>query len=279
MSGIVWLASYLKSGNTWMRLALASLRDGGALIDINDFNGLEDTISSSRHHFDTVLDIDSSDLTASEIRMARAEMYRHTAQMLRAPAFWKTHEACTLLSDGTPIFPSSATKNVIYMVRDPRDVAISLANHAGTSIEDAISMMGHPGLIVSQASSGLPLQLEQQIGSWSENVESWLDHAPCDPVVVRYEDMCQDMTNVLRLITNRIGISAEPSMIAATVKATDFAVLRDQEKKVGFAEKPGTSTSFFRSGITGEWRKILTESQTTRIERDHGRVMTRLGYL
>lgn len=279
MSGIVWLASYLKSGNTWMRLALASLRNGGTSVDINQFSGVEDTISASRHHFDTVLDIDSADLTAREIRSARAEMYCRTAQLLTAPAFWKTHEACTLLADGMPIFPASATAGAVYLVRDPRDVAVSLASHAGTSIDDAIALMGHSGLIVSQATSALPLQLEQQIGSWSENVESWLDRAPCVPVVVRYEDMRRDMAAVLRRVTNGIGIAAEPAAIAAAVKATDFAVLREQEEQVGFAERPGTARSFFRSGLDGGWRLALSAAQAARIERDHGQVMARLGYL
>lgn len=279
MSGIIWLASYLKSGNTWMRLALASVREGGAVVDINRFGGVEDTISASRRHFDTVLDIDSADLTADEILAARDEVYRLIARTLGEPALWKTHEASVTDSNGAPIFPASATAGAVYMVRDPRDVAVSLASHAGFTIDDTIAFMGERERIVSKSTRSLALQLPQQIGSWSENVESWLDRGPCPPVLVRYEDMRCDMAAVLRRVTEGIGMPAQETAIAAAVDATDFTVLRAQEEQVGFAERPGTAQHFFRSGTAGGWREELSAAQVSRIERDHGAVMTRLGYL
>lgn len=279
MSGIIWLASYLKSGNTWMRLALASAREGGGAVDINRFGGAEDTISASRRHFDSVLDIDSADLTASEVQAARAAAYRLVAESLDAPALWKTHEACGATADGTPIFPASATAGVVYIVRDPRDVAISLANHVGASIDAAIAQMGETGRTVSKATRSLPLQLEQHVGSWSENVESWLDRGPCPPIVVQYEDMRRDMAAVLRRVTEGIGLLVPDMAIAAAVGATDFKVLRAQEDRVGFAERPETAQRFFRSGTAGGWRETLSAAQVARIERDHGAVMARLGYL
>ena len=279
MSGIIWLASYLKSGNTWMRLALASVRAGGAAVDINQFGDAEDTISASRRHFDTVLDIDSADLTADEILAVRAEVYCHVARALSAPALWKTHEASIAGPDGAPLFPASATASVVYMVRDPRDVAVSLASHAGFTIDQTIAFMAERGRIVSKASSSLPLQLPQQIGSWSENVESWLDHGPCAPIVVRYEDMRADMAAVLRRVTNGVDMPAPDTAIAAAVDATDFTVLRAQEDQFGFAERGKAAPRFFRSGTAGGWRDDLSAAQVAQIERDHGAVMTRLGYL
>lgn len=279
MSGIVWLASYLKSGNTWMRLALASAREGGVAVDINRFGGGDDTISASRRHFDSVLDIDSADLTASEILATRAAAYRLVAETLGVPALWKTHEACTNGPDGTPIFPASATAGVVYIVRDPRDVAVSLASHVGGTIDEVIALMAESGRIVSKATIALPLQLEQQIGSWSENVESWLDRGPCQPIMVQYEDMRRDMAAVLRRVTEGIGMPTSIAAISAAVGATDFRVLRAQEEQFGFAERPETAQRFFRSGIAGGWREALSAAQVARIERDHGTVMARLGYL
>ncbi len=278
MSGIVWLASYLKSGNTWMRLALASARDGGGAVDINRFGGADDTISASRRHFDSVLDIDSADLTADEILAARAAAYELVAETLSAPALWKTHEACVAGPDGRPIFPASATAAVVYLVRDPRDVAISLASHVGATIDAAIALMAESGRTVSKATRALPLQLEQQVGSWSENVESWLDRGPCPPIVVHYEDMRRDMATVLRRVTDGIRLPTPAAAIERAVAATDFTVLRAQEDRFGFSERPETAQRFFRSGAAGGWRDILSPAQSARIERDHGAVMARLGY-
>lgn len=279
MSGIIWLASYLKSGNTWMRLALASVREGGTAVDINRFGDVEDTISASRRHFDTVLDIDSADLTADEILAVRAEVYRRVAATLGASALWKTHEASITDANGAPLFPARATASVVYMVRDPRDVAISLASHAGFTIDDTIAFMGERGRIVSKSTASLPLQLAQQIGSWSENVQSWLDQGPCPPIVVQYEDMRRDMAAVLRRVTDGIGMPATANAIAAAVDATDFTVLRAQEEQSGFAERPKAAHRFFRSGTAGGWREALSAAQVAQIERDHGTVMARLGYL
>jgi len=278
MSGIIWLASYPKSGNTWMRLALASVRAGGAGVDINRIGEAEDTISASRRHFDTVLDIDSADLTAAEILAMRAEVYRRVASTLRSPALWKTHEACITDPSGTPIFPAEATVGAVYMVRDPRDVVVSLASHAGLTIDDTIAFMGEAGRTVSKATRSLPMQLAQQIGSWSENVESWLDRGPCPPIVVRYEEMRRDMASVLHRVTAAIALPAPPSAIAAAVDATDFTVLRAQEAQVGFSEVPTPGRQFFRSGTVGGWQSTLSAAQRARIERDHGQVMARLGY-
>ncbi len=278
MSGIIWLASYPKSGNTWMRLALASVRAGGVAVDINRIGEVEDTISASRRHFDTVLDIDSADLTADEILAMRAEVYRRVASTLRSPALWKTHEACTADPSGTPIFPAKATTGAVYIVRDPRDVAVSLASHAGLTIDDTIAFMGEAGRTVSKATRLLPQQLAQQIGSWSENVESWLDRGPCPPIVVRYEEMRQDMASVLRRVTAALGLPAEPAAIAAAVEATDFTELRAQEAQFGFSEVPEAGRQFFRSGTVGGWRDALSLAQSARIERDNGQIMARLGY-
>ncbi|WP_404366254.1 sulfotransferase domain-containing protein [Sphingomonas sp. MMS24-J45] len=276
--GIIWLASYLKSGNTWMRLALASLRAGGQAVDINRFGGDEDTISASRRHFDTLLDIDSADLTASEIVECRAEVYRRVAATLRESALWKTHEACGASPLGTPLFPADATAGVVYLARDPRDVAVSLANHAGRTIDAAIAAMAEPGYTVSAATTGLPLQLPQRIGAWSENVESWLDHAPCPPIVVRYEDMRHDTAAVLQRVADGIGIPSDTDAIAAAVAATAFDTLRAQEDQAGFAERPQAAPRFFLSGTAGAWRDRLSPAQSARIERDHGTAMARLGY-
>jgi hypothetical protein len=140
--GIFWIASFPKSGNTWLRLLLASLQAGGDTVDINRLGGDENRISSNRRQFDILLDIDSSLLTPAEIQAVRPHVYRQQARGLRVTAFRKTHEACIDVGGGAPLFPPDVTEGAVYAVRDPRDVAISLAHHAGVSIDQAIEKIG-----------------------------------------------------------------------------------------------------------------------------------------
>ncbi|MBO9711746.1 sulfotransferase domain-containing protein [Sphingomonas sp.] len=279
MSGIVWLASYPKSGNTWMRMALASLRAGGAPVDINRATGEEDAIACSRRLFDRVLDLDAAELSPHEVQMLRPAFYRGVAGMLAQPGFWKVHDASRQVPDGGLLFPPEATLDVICIVRDPRDVAVSLSHHYGNTIDDAIAIMADPAFTLSPAGKPGSRHLPQWLGSWSANVLSWLDQGPCVPLLVRYEEMTAQLSEILATIGRRVDVAATPAAARRAAEATLFEELRRQEDRDGFRERPAAMDRFFRRGEAGGWRSALTAGQAARIERDHGAVMVRLGYL
>ncbi|GAB4172038.1 MAG: sulfotransferase domain-containing protein [Thalassobaculales bacterium] len=280
MTGIFWLASYPKSGNTWMRMALASLRAGGAAVDINRPTGDEDAISASRRHFDRLLDITSSDMTPEEVASLRPDLYRSFAASLAQPAFVKVHEASRRLPDGRLLFPPEATLGVACMLRDPRDVALSLSHHYACGIERAIGIMADPEFSLTASTRSASPHLAQWIGSWSANVASWLDDGPCPPILVRYEEMAGGLAGFLAQIARQAGLPLEGDGAAErAAAATRFEVLRGQEEAHGFRERPAGMARFFRAGTAGQWRTALTPAQAARIERDHGAVMARLGYL
>lgn len=273
--GIFWIASYPKSGNTWMRLAINSLRAGGADIDINANES--DNLSTARHLFDRLLDIDSGLLTPDEILAARPAAFRLLAASQTATVFLKTHEACIATPGGVPLFPAEATAGAVYLVRDPRDVAISLAHHGGYGIEAAIERMARDDWTLSPVGRRLDAQLPHLIGGWSRNVASWLDAGPCAPLLLRYEDMLADPARALRLTAQAAGLPADA--VDGAVRATGFARLQRQERENGFFQRPPQAAQFFRAGRAGHWRDGLTADQARRIERRHGAVMARLGYL
>ncbi|MFN3075761.1 MAG: sulfotransferase domain-containing protein [Alphaproteobacteria bacterium] len=278
MSGLSWLASYPKSGNTWLRLALASLRRGGGAVDINETTAVWDASAYSRRNFDRALDIEASDLTPSEILCARPEVFRTIAARVTGPAIWKAHEACLRTPAGEPLFPPEATAAAVYIVRDPRDVVPSLAHHLTVSIDRAIAFLNDPEAVFSPAGSRLPPHLTQPLLTWSRHVESWLDEAPFPICLLRYEDMRVDPVAGLHKVAKTFGIEAGEAALAGAVEATRFEVLREQEARHGFRERPAGVSAFFRRGEVGGWRDTLTPAQVARIERDHGAVMDRLGY-
>lgn len=278
-SGIFWLASYLKSGNTWLRLALASLRAGGAPVDFT-VRRPEAPIASSRRLFDTLLGVESSDLMACEIDELRPRVYGIMKETSQAPLLCKVHDAWTRTPSGEPLFPPQATLGAIYIARDPRDVAVSLAHHCNVTLDFAIECLANPDWKVCVAVHSLSRQLPQRFLSWSEHVKSWLEESGLKPLLVRYEDMSADPLGVLARVAGYLHWDVTDEALSLAVAATRFEVLQAAEDRQGFPERPPESkVRFFRRGLANGWRDTLTQAQAERIERDHEVVMIRLGYL
>ncbi len=273
-----WLASYPKSGNTWLRLALWSLSRDGAAIDLGDHHLLA-PMASARARFDSAMDVESSLLTEAEGAALRPRFYAFEAASASSGLLRKVHDRWMLTPEGEPLFPPAVTEATIYVVRDPRDVAASFAHHNGQSVAEIIAFMADPdaGLTVSRRRPGY--QFVQRIGTWSMHVTSWLD-APGmpEPLLLRYEDISADPHAALTRAARHLGWQVEAGAVARAVAATRFDVLKATEARTGFAEKPPTATSFFRRGVAGGWRDTLTTEQAARICDDHATVMERLGY-
>lgn len=278
MTGFFWLASYPKSGNTWLRLALWSLKNDGAAVDFSARPNFA-PIASSRLRFDAVLGVESSDLGADEIAILRPRVYEAMAQAANEPMLSKVHDAWTLTPAGEPMFPPAVTLGTVYVVRDPRDVAVSFANHMGEPVEWAVDFLGKATAQLATPQNKLAEQLPQCLMRWSEHVESWLGATGPAPLLLRYEDMLADPVRELSRVVAYLGWSAHSEAVERAVAATRFETLRAAEERHGFHEAPPQAERFFRRGKAGGWRDTLTADQAARIERDHHAVMRRLGYL
>lgn len=277
MNGFFWLASYPKSGNTWLRLFLESLAAGGTTPDINTFS-LAGGHAAMRGEFDRILDIESADLTDDEITRARPRLYEIVAQAAKAPLLRKVHDAWELTPAGEPLFPVDLTLGAIYLVRDPRDVAVSLVHHMNQTIDQVIARMGNPEAVMEVPRRRMPRQLPQRLSTWSQHVEGWLG-APVKLLPIRYEDMLSEPVPRFGEIARFLGRDDAPEKIEAAVNAVRFEHLRAAEEANGFVERQPKMDCFFRRGIAGGWRDSLTPAQIARIEFDHGTMMRKLGYL
>ena len=136
MAGIWWLASYPKSGNTWLRVALATLLSGRPA-DINAMP-LVSLIANNRALFDDTLGIESTDLSIEQETDLRPRVYETWAAELARPLYCKAHDAYRMTPAGELLFPTAATLGAVYIVRDPRAVAVSFATHLGEPIDETI---------------------------------------------------------------------------------------------------------------------------------------------
>jgi hypothetical protein len=274
VAGIWLLASYHKSGNTWLRAVLASLLSGRP-VDINAMPSVSFG-ASDRALFDKALGIASADLTVEQEINLLPRAYEIWAAEAQRPIYSKTHDAYRMTPAGEPVFPTTATRGVVYVVRDPRAVAVSFAHHRGRDIDDTVDRMEDPGGSWAPISR-LSQQLIQRPGHWSDHAESWLG-APFPVHVVRYEDMHGDPHATFAGVADFLGLPSERERIAAAVEAAAFPRLQAQERAAGFIEKPSRSPVFFREGRVDGWRQVLTAEQATRIVAAHGAVMRRCNY-
>jgi hypothetical protein len=252
VSGIVWLASYPKSGNTWFRLWLANLeRDTAA--DINRQLGTAG-LASARNPFDRRTLLSSGDLTDDECERLRPAVYRMIGREI-------------------------ADLPAIRRVWNPRDVVASLAHHERCSKDEAIALMEQDDAAFSATSSSQANQMRQRLGNWSSFQDGWLKQTVLPCHVVRYEDMQQSPCGTLAAALEFVGVEARPDAIETSVRLSDFEAARAQEQRGGFVEAPGLLTGgFFRRGISGGWHDELSPCQAQRVADTHRTTMEKLGY-
>lgn len=272
---ILWIASYPKSGNTWMRAFLSTLERGSELERLDDIR-MDLAVISQRREIDMHLGLTTGDLSEMEVLALHSKYVEMVARSRTTRAFCKVHDAYVRTPSGDWLFPPSFSAGALYIVRDPRDVAVSYAHHSAKSIDQIVMRMAE-----GRWDHGLGAWTEivpYQRRNWSEHVESWIDAPDLRRLVVRYEDMLAEPLATFTRVADFVGLPKDTQSVTAAIEATRFERLREREAREGFKEKMN-GDFFFRQGRAGGWREVLTAMQVSRIVADHGRVMRRLGYL
>ena len=275
---IVWLASYPKSGNTWLRTLLSNyLGDGAEPASINALVGHPDMLL--REVFDERIGLSSADMTQEETLHYRALQHAQMGGELPRPTFYKVHDACQRTPGGALLFPPGATQCAVYLLRNPLDVAVSYANHWDWPIGRAVAELCRSEATLSSHRRGVHFTLPQRLLTWSSHVESWLEQGELAVHAARYEDLLADPEAVFSGILRFIGPEPDSGRVAQAVEHSRFDRLRAQEERFGFEEKPSTCGSFFRAGRAGSWRDALSRKQVRALVDAHAGVMERFGYL
>lgn len=278
-SGILWIASYPKSGNTWTRAFLNNLLkimqddDGGAPQSINRIS--EYTVwDISAKPYERHLGKPVTEVDRTEIARIRPAVQAEIAEDTEGLAMVKTHHA--LVSDrGVPAINFAVTSGAIYIVRNPLDVAVSFAHHLGTDIDRAIEEMA-----LHNKETGVTDKSVYEIyGSWSQHVESWTRKPHRAIHVMRYEDMLADPAAAFGGLARHLLLSPSAEQLAAAIERSSFEKLKKQEDEAGFSEKPDSAERFFREGKADQWREGLTPRQVRAIVTAHHEQMRRFGYL
>lgn len=278
-SGIVWIASYPKSGNTWIRAFLHNLvrlragEDGEQ--DINEMARFS-TWDLDKKRYAKFLGYEPDNAAhRAEIAATRHAVHRQIADSIDGLLFIKTHN-CLVMDRGHSTINFEVTAGAIYVVRNPLDVAISYAHHSGVTVDDAITRMA----ATDAETAGSDSAVYEVHGSWSQHVWSWTRNPHRVLHVVRYEDLLADPPNAFAAMARHLLLDSTRRRLAKAIEQSSFARLQAQEREKGFRERPASADqSFFREGRAGQWKDVLTPAQIDRVVRDHGEQMQRFGYL
>ncbi|MEM8876878.1 MAG: sulfotransferase domain-containing protein [Pseudomonadota bacterium] len=276
-SGIIWIASYPKSGNTWTRSFLHNLinvlsGDAEEAHDINAMNVMS-AWEIAAPPYEAALGKKVTNATREEIAAVRHRVQSELAGSVEGLAFVKTHHAL-VMDRGATTLNFDVTSGAIYIVRNPLDVAISFAHHMGTDLNNAIAQMGKTGLETAIGERAV----YEVYGSWSQHVESWTRNPHRTVHVMRYEDMLTDPHAAFGALARHLLLTPTKTQLDRAVELSSFEKLKAQEEQNSFREKPIAAERFFRAGKEGQWREVLTGEQITRIVTDHELQMRRFGY-
>jgi len=274
-SGVVWLASYPKSGNTWIRILLENLLGAGRGFDLNMLR--TGKLSAHRAFIEPYSPVPCTELLPGEEQQYRAIAYRALIAGAKEYLFLKVHDKFSYLEDSQPIFPLGPKALVLYIVRHPYDVTISLSHHLGCTIDEAVYFL-NSGLSFGGGRAAFSAQMRQDVGSWSEHVVSWLQSANERLLLIKYEDLHSNPVKAMVGICKRLGIFQSISDIEQAVEKSSFDELRRREAKEGFYERPPSQERFFRSGSVGDGVRTLSGCQILEINRVNSKIMKHLGY-
>ncbi|WP_417452309.1 sulfotransferase domain-containing protein [Kiloniella sp.] len=275
MPGILWIASYPKSGNTWVRVFLANLiLDAKEPLSPDRANEVCVSEANRVWYEPFLKDKPWDEQSEQDIADARELAQKRAVEVNKRVVLLKTHNFLGEFLN-KPLCSMHSTAAAVYIVRDPRDVAVSGADHFGVSIDETIELMSKTGAR-SEADENLVYEI---YNSWSNHVKSWTQVKHKNLIVLKYEDMLADPHTVLGGFAKKLGITKDQERIKRAVEFSSFKQLQALEAERGFIERSHKSEKFFRSGKAGGWREVLTDKQRYRIEKDHKVQMKRFGYL
>ena len=280
---IIWLASYPKSGNTYVRAFLSAYyfsKDGH--FDFNQISNIKQFPDKEFLNQKTENVLEASKQWMSSQRKIIAD---------KKIKFLKTH-SCLGNYKGNTFTSNETSLGAIYIIRDPRNVFTSLKNHFSYDDEKALQMiLDKKNILMSKG-----YETFSYIGSWASNYLSWLKYKNFRRLFVRYEDLLENKYETFRdiiVFSNTLMNRSEgvdKSKLQKAIETTNFDVLKNKEVKesfnssdIGFkswrSHHSENKNLFFNLGPENKWEKKLDKKIKEDIEINFNEEMKNLKYL
>ena len=282
---IIWLASYPKSGNTWVRSFLTSLlyTDDGK----NDFSNL-DKIKQfpGRYQFENFVN-DFQDIEEIYKNWLNAQDYINLDKKIK---FLKTHHVNCTIKD-YKFYNDSNSLGAIHIVRDPRNVLISIKNHFllkdfDEAKEFILKEKNWVGIIKNKDNIITDNQIPTLISSWKINYLSWKNKVN-NYLLVKYEDLVKDpkkeFFKISHFLEKIMSTKFKENKILNSIKTSSFDNMQNLEKKGLFKEyvksENNSKIKFFNLGPKNDWKLYLNKEIVEEINFKFKKEMEELGYL
>ena len=258
---IIWLASYPKSGNTWLRSLLSTYffsKDGNFKFDLLKHIDQFPSYDHFKDHKEEFLNpTDTAKHWLQEQNKINVD---------RKIKFFKTHSALCAI-DGNRFTNPQNTLGAIYIIRDPRNVITSLAHHYQLNLEEAFEFMKteKKAIIQKKAKSYVGFTA---LFSWIFHQKSWIDNKLYPTLVIRYEDLQDETFSTLKKVIKFINITTKSNKLfdrekaKKSIQSCSFEKLKKLENDQGFAEAiiskdKNKKLSFFNLGKNNDYKKLL----------------------
>ena len=273
---IIWIASYPKSGNTWVRSFLSTYLYSSN--DNFDFDLLKKIPKfPSEKLIEGIISLEE----LKKDRLKIAKQYINLQKKLNLDnsiKFLKTHNAC-LSYKGDWFTDENNTAGYIYLVRDPRSVVLSYAHYANIDLKEATKLLLNSGATGSSDKEGLVVDIRS---SWKNNYLSWKKARKYKGLIIRYEDLVENsflhFKKILLFLQNYMDIKIDDKKIKNCINSCEFKNLKKMEKNLGFYEAI-ENRDFFRKADINEWKKEIDDKLKYEIESNFKNEMKELGYI
>ena len=277
---IIWIASYPKSGNTWIRSFLAAYyfcKDG--IFDIQNLSKIED-YPNKQFFKDIVKD--------GEIHKHWEESQKTILERKKVK-FLKTHNSL-IKAFGHDFTQPKYSLGVIHVIRDPRNVITSVKNHNDfNTYEEALKFMQNDNAILNDYKHLKNYAKTTILNSWRINYQSWMGNNFYKKFTIKYEDMIKNPNHVFKdlvIFINAIckfNNNVDSKKLENAIETTNFKKLQEIENQGKFSEnvyslKDKRKIKFFYQGPNNDWRKNLDQNMIKKMNEYYKEDLTKLGY-
>ena len=256
---IIWLASYPKSGNTWVRSLLSAYyysNNGNFSFELLKNIGLY----PQKKYFDIKINKPGEINSYWDISQKKIISKKKIIIL-------KTHNSLLALN-GKDFTKPKYTLGVIYIIRDPRNIITSLKNHYDLDYQQSLDFMLNEKKYLYDILEKKDYADFHFLSSWSNHYKSWTNNNLFKRMVIKYEDLEKNTYKTLKnLITYINGLyqvneKIDEIKINNCIKTTSFEILKHKEKKEGFSENVYTAKTkkkidFFHLGSKNKWKEIV----------------------
>ena len=279
MDKIIWIASYPKSGNTFLRFLISSLiysDDGNFDFDIikniRQFDIYKYFSFVENLNYADSKNLDKLDIISKYWLEAQKKFFNVEKKFI-----FKTHSA-NLKVNGYNYTDENRTLGLIYIVRDPRDIVISYSHHTGTSIDYNINKLFDNKVTLLNSKRRIKVILSR----WDTHIKSW-SLLNVKKYIIKYEDLINNTEKYfLELIDFirkdlKIQFKLNSKKFNNIITNTSFKKLQENENIMGFDEV--YKGKFFRKGLSKQWENILSEDQNIKIKKEFYIMLKKFNYI